>query len=196
VADLAREVLGGIDLDPASCERANEIVRATIYFDKQTNGYTKPWHYDRVFVNPPGGWCDAIGREFHRKTKTREACTITGSCGLPPGHTHVDVDSSAKSWWFKAEREWRARREMSLFFVIFDLGLLQTSQVDAPADANLPLHCALSFPRKRVPYVNMHGGKSASPPHPSCFAFMPKDEAQVETFRQVFSAIGEVVVPR
>jgi DNA N-6-adenine-methyltransferase (Dam) len=52
IIEAARAVMGGIDLDPASCEQANEIVQATQYFSEKDNGLGRPWH-GRVFVNPP-----------------------------------------------------------------------------------------------------------------------------------------------
>jgi hypothetical protein len=39
--DLARDVLGEIDLDPASCAEANRIVRVTRYYDIHDNRLTK-----------------------------------------------------------------------------------------------------------------------------------------------------------
>ena len=52
VVDAARRVMGEIDLDPASCFRANEIVRATKYYDQSADGLTQPLH-GRVWLNPP-----------------------------------------------------------------------------------------------------------------------------------------------
>jgi hypothetical protein len=51
---LVREVLGDIDLDPASSAAAQEIVRAHQFFDEQINGLKQEWH-GRVFLNPPYG---------------------------------------------------------------------------------------------------------------------------------------------
>jgi len=52
IANAVHEVMGGIDLDPASCEEANRVVKATQVFNAADNGLTKPWA-GRVFLNPP-----------------------------------------------------------------------------------------------------------------------------------------------
>ena len=52
ILDAAREVMGAIDLDPASSAEANRVVRAGCYFDKASDGLTMLW-YGRVFLNPP-----------------------------------------------------------------------------------------------------------------------------------------------
>ena len=54
VADLAREVMGGIDLDPASNAIANGWVKAAAYHTIDDDGYTRPWA-GRVWLNPPYG---------------------------------------------------------------------------------------------------------------------------------------------
>lgn len=52
VIETVRRVLGEIDLDPASCEKANRTVQATEYFTEEDDGLVQPWH-GRVWLNPP-----------------------------------------------------------------------------------------------------------------------------------------------
>jgi ParB family chromosome partitioning protein len=50
--ELARVVLGGIDLDPASSDLANDRVKAEAFFTAEDNGLSKDWR-GRVWLNPP-----------------------------------------------------------------------------------------------------------------------------------------------
>lgn len=52
--EAVRAVLGVIDLDPASCAQANKTVKATRYFDQQSDGLAHDWP-GKVFLNPPYG---------------------------------------------------------------------------------------------------------------------------------------------
>ena len=54
--ELAKLVMGGIDLDPASCAEANKVVGATSYYSiaEGRDGLREPW-LGKVFLNPPYG---------------------------------------------------------------------------------------------------------------------------------------------
>jgi len=56
VLAAARNVMGKFDLDPASSEKANQFVRAEVFFgqDNGTDGLQMPWR-GRVWLNPPYG---------------------------------------------------------------------------------------------------------------------------------------------
>lgn len=49
---LARQVLGTIELDPASSHVANQTVKAERFFSQETNGLEKEWA-GNVWLNPP-----------------------------------------------------------------------------------------------------------------------------------------------
>ncbi len=50
--DMAREVMGTIDTDPASNATAQRTVRAKTYYTAETNGLDKEWR-GKVWMNPP-----------------------------------------------------------------------------------------------------------------------------------------------
>jgi hypothetical protein len=55
--DMAREVMGEIDLDPFSSAAANTHIKAKRYFDPDADAFKQSWFQDqgRVFMNPPYG---------------------------------------------------------------------------------------------------------------------------------------------
>jgi len=52
--EAARQVMGAIDLDPATCEQAQAHIQATAYFTEKDDGLAQAW-YGRVWINPPYG---------------------------------------------------------------------------------------------------------------------------------------------
>lgn len=199
--EVARTVLEGIDLDPASCSLADEaIVHAREFYSLENgeNGFLKPW-YGRVFVNPPGGSCDNQGRPVVRKNGARQPCTMTGACGLPAPHTHEGVGSSQRAWWRKLVREWWAGAVEQAIFVSFSIELLQNAQDESP-ETLTPLDFPICFPRKRVTYWSEKSdGRIApglQPTHASMFVYLPPGEGTVEAvdrFVKAFSPFGKVI---
>ena len=52
IIDAARDVMGGIDLDPATCETAQEHIQAVTWYGADDDGLSQLWH-GRTWLNPP-----------------------------------------------------------------------------------------------------------------------------------------------
>lgn len=52
--EAARRVMGNIDLDPATCAEAQQVVKATTYYTKEDNSLRSDCHWcGNVWLNPP-----------------------------------------------------------------------------------------------------------------------------------------------
>jgi len=81
--NAARSVMGDIDVDPASSDIANQIVKAKKYYTINDNGLTKPWS-GRVWMNPP--YSQPLINEFsqtfvdkYNSGEIKEACVLTNN---------------------------------------------------------------------------------------------------------------------
>ena len=81
IIEGARKILGEIDLDPASCDEANSVIKAKEFFTKEVDGLTKKW-YGRVWMNHPFGkgqnnlWINKLISEW-KSGNIEAACCIT-----------------------------------------------------------------------------------------------------------------------
>lgn len=98
IVDAARELMGGIELDPASCLEANATVRAERIYTLDDDGLSKPWGARSVWLNPPYGrssvdnrsnqavWLDRLIADYG-KCCIGEACALVNAV---PGNRWFD----------------------------------------------------------------------------------------------------------
>lgn len=88
--DAARNVMGSIDLDPASSEIANKVIQATTIYTEQDSGLVHPWS-GNVWMNPP--YNNSLVGEFTRKL-TEDLPNINQACVL--------VNNASETRWFQS----------------------------------------------------------------------------------------------
>lgn len=68
--EAAREAMGSIDLDPASSDMANEVVKAARYCTAETDGLSYEWG-GNIWMNPPYS-SDLVGRFISKLVDERD----------------------------------------------------------------------------------------------------------------------------
>ena len=118
---------------------ASRGVKAKRYFTAlEDNGFVQAWR-GRVFLNPPGGKCDARGLSLELGGKK-------------------PLQSSGKAWWRKLQQEFDEGRVKEAVFVGYSLELLQTTQVDLAAGrSRWASRCCLKPARLPAPGVESQG---------------------------------------
>ena len=165
--------MGAIDLDPFSCERANEVVRAAEFWSQ--SGFENAWAHEgraaRVFCNPPGG-------KLH--PKTLDPCKGRGLSG-------------AAVAWAKLVDEYEKGNVEQAVFVCFNLELFRTSQ--GFEGVRSVLDFPFCVPRRRLRFW----GESTpigtgDPQHPNAIVYLPRADTSVikahAHFREHFQQFG------
>ena len=94
--EAVREVLGNIELDPASNEEANITVNATLFYDAATDGLTKIWKASTVFLNPP--YCK-IGSTSNQERWTNKLLAEYAAGHI--GQAILLVNAATETLWFQ-----------------------------------------------------------------------------------------------
>lgn len=80
LVELARQAMGGLDLDPASHWTANRVHRAGTFYHKYRSAFERPW-FGRVWLNPPYGenqkWFEPILRYWGARGGIEQLCMLS-----------------------------------------------------------------------------------------------------------------------
>jgi hypothetical protein len=106
IIEVARRVMGRIDLDPASSIAANEFVKAERIFTEADDGLAQEW-FGRCWMNHPfhAGW-SACNATCQRKTCEKR------------GHIYHDIPSN-EDWVNKLECEYESGRTVEACCITF-----------------------------------------------------------------------------
>lgn len=159
-------VLGRIDLDPASDEFGNSRVMADSYIDERENGLSAPWkpteYYPiSVFLNSPGG---KLGNK-----------------------------SMAALFWVRLMKELEAGNIKHAIYIGFSAEQLQTSQGKGVPSLG-DFYCCI--PAKRIRFDKPPGHvNNQAPSHSNIIVYVPGTERNLTGFVSNFCDLGIITGP-
>ena len=115
IIESARRVMGGIDLDPASTPKANEVVKATTFYTKEDNGLDQGWH-GRVWMNPPyarpliDDFCEKLAEEYANEN-IEQAIVLVNNATDTSWFGQMAEVAGAACFTRKRVRFWHPERE-------------------------------------------------------------------------------------
>ena len=120
--EAARLVMGNIDLDPASCDYANQTVKADTYYTVETNGLRQEW-FGRIWLNPPYSSTQA----FIEKLLTSDF-----------EQAIVLINNSTETYWFRKLVEFASA-------IVFVTGRIKFEREDGPRKTPLQGQAIIYF---------------------------------------------------
>ncbi len=171
IIELAREVMGGIDLDPASSAIANQTVKAKRFYTKESNGLTQAWS-GRVWMNHPF----SKGEKACKPNCKKKKCQVRGHC------ITEDIPGNSE-WTRKLVEEYKSGNVSEAICITFSS--MSESWMQPLIEF---MQC---FPRGRINYRLPNGDKTNSITKGSLLTYMGPNP---QKFREVFEKIGTVKV--
>ena len=176
---LERQVLGRIDLDPASSEEWNFTIGAARYIDAATNGLVTAWvpgaprpnELDANALRPEAGWDMRV--HLNPPGDKRGLRVAAFWCALT-GYYDLGWVTAACYVGFSLEQMSRLQRVGARFS---------------------PCAFPSLIPDERVPYMRTPDVQSSQPGHASFLTLLSRSRIDVERFCDLGSELGEVATP-
>lgn len=201
VVEVARTLMGGIDLDPASSWLANQTVRAKGFY-----GHGKPelvgWDDSKAFrpeMHKPGPFVDGLNQSWHGNVWLNPPGGATSKwaphlCGVSKSYGAI--------WWGKLYSEWAIGNVTQGVFLGFSLELLLPTQ--NMTGIRPPTDFPICFPKVRIPFGypedTVEGLPTAlttvlegkEPTHGNFIVWLPPFDAETAPydFRDAFGHMG------
>lgn len=165
-------VLDNIELDPASCELANRVVRAKRIFTIEDNALEKEWKAKTVFLNPPGG-----------KIKNKSSQALFWN-KLVQEYCLDNIDSAI---FLAFSLELIPKCLNVLHFPVCFVGKKSSTS---------SVSCVTGSGRIRFDTISENGERTSSsaPTHGNFIVLLPNGFEQIDRFRNTFSKYGFVVI--
>ena len=165
VLDATKEVLGKIDLDPFSSEKANQEVGASWYYDQEADGLSAMWANPytlepvTIFINPPGGKRNNV--------------------------------SMPRLAWEKLQRALAEGTVKHAIWIAYSIEQLQ--QLQKPAETSIGKYpmCIIDH---RLRFIQ-DGKPMSSPTHGNAVVYIPGTLDESVNFEYTFSQLGQVYLP-
>lgn len=97
ITNAVAELLGGIELDPASNELANKFVGAQRYFTKEQNSLELDWKAETLWLNHPFSKGEKACKKYKSEARKDEYCCGKDACKKRGYHIDHDVPGN-KDW--------------------------------------------------------------------------------------------------
>lgn len=178
ILEIARLVLGSIDLDPASCDRANELVKAKSIITVSQNALNPNTIWQVDGIDRPNVWLNPPSRQ---KSKINPI---------------YQTSSIASAFWRRLVKEYRQNNIGAAIYLVISSKLihLNPDMLDYPicfTSSKANSKCITKG--GRIKFIDINGLEQSSPTQTNAFVLLPRNNEQSTRFRELFSVFGKVI---